>query len=48
VLAKTVDDYAVGWVSVLVSTLVVVASAWLARWVAITSDSRRSVRTLNT
>ncbi len=48
VLAKTVDDYAVGWVSILVSTLVVVAAAWLARWVAITSDSRRSVRTLNT
>ena len=45
VLAATVADYSVGWVSVLVSTLVVVGAAWLARWLAILADSRQSVRT---
>jgi hypothetical protein len=46
VLAGTVPDYSVGWVSVLVSTLVIVAAAWLARWIAIIASSRQSVRTL--
>ena len=46
VLARTVTDYSASWVSVLVSTLVVIAGAWLARWVAVLVDSRQSVRTL--
>jgi hypothetical protein len=46
ILARTVPDYSVGWVSILVSTLVVVASAWLARWTAFLLDSRQSVRSL--
>lgn len=46
ILARTVPDYSVGWVSILVSSLVVVASAWLARWAAFLLDSRQSVRTL--
>ncbi|MFF1875591.1 hypothetical protein [Kitasatospora herbaricolor] len=46
VLARTVTDYSVSWVSILVSTLVVIAGAWLARWVAVWVDSRQSVRTL--
>ncbi|WP_431278082.1 hypothetical protein [Leifsonia poae] len=46
ILAATVPDYSVAWVSILVSTLVIVASAWLARWAAIAVGSRQSVRTL--
>ncbi|MFF1572763.1 hypothetical protein ACFVWR_08455 [Leifsonia sp. NPDC058292] len=48
VLARTVPDYSVGWISILVSTLVIVAAAWLARWIAIVASSRQSVRTLRT
>jgi hypothetical protein len=46
VLSRTVPDYSVGWISVVVSTLVIVAAAWLARWLAILAVSRQSVRTL--
>lgn len=46
VLARTIHEYSQGWVSIAVSTVVIVAAAWLARWVAITLDSRQSVRTL--
>ena len=46
ILAATVPDYSVGWVSILVSTLVIVAAAWLARWTAILASSRQSVRPL--
>ena len=45
VLAATIDDYSVGWISILVSTLVVVGAAWLARRLAIIVDSRQAVRT---
>jgi hypothetical protein len=41
-----VPDYSVGWVSILVSTLVIVGAAWLARWAAIMASSWQSVRTL--
>ncbi|MFF1634432.1 hypothetical protein [Leifsonia sp. NPDC058248] len=46
VLARVVPDYSMAWVSVLVSTFVVVAAAWLARWGAFLLDSRQSVRPL--
>lgn len=46
VLAAALDDYAVGWISVLVSTLVVVGAAWLARRLAVMVDSRQAVSTL--
>lgn len=46
VLARTVSDYSVGWVSIVVSTLSVIAGAWLARWGAFLLDSRQSVRSL--
>lgn len=46
VLARTIHDYSQGWVSIAVSTVVIVAAAWLARWVAEAVDSRQSVRTL--
>jgi hypothetical protein len=46
VLSRTAPDYSVGWVSVLVSTVVIVAGAWIARWLAILVVSRQSVRTL--
>lgn len=45
VLAATVDDYSVGWISVLVSTVIIVGCAWLARSLAIMADSRQAVRT---
>lgn len=41
-----VTTYEQGWITVLVSTAVVVASAWLARGVTIAVDSWQSVRTL--
>jgi hypothetical protein len=50
ILAATVPDYSVDWVSILVSSLVVAGSAWLARWIAqwsaIIAVSRQSARTL--
>lgn len=45
VLASTIHEYSQGWVSIAVSTVVIVGSAWLARWVAEAVDSRQSVRT---
>jgi hypothetical protein len=46
VLPSFVTTYEQGWITILVSTLVIVASAWLARWAAIARDSWQSVRTL--
>lgn len=46
VLARTVTTYEQGWITILVSTLVVIGSAWLARWIAVGLDSWQSVRTL--
>lgn len=46
VLSRTAPDYSVGWVSVLVSTIVAVGAAWLARWFAILAASKQPVRTL--
>lgn len=46
VLARSVTDYWASWVSILVSTLVVVTAAWLARLVALLLDSGQSVRSL--
>jgi hypothetical protein len=45
VLPRFVTTYDQGWITILVSALVVVASAWLARWAAIALDSWQSVRT---
>lgn len=45
VLPRFVTAYQQGWVTILVSSLVLVASAWLARWAAIALDSWQSVRT---
>lgn len=45
-LPRFVQDYQQGWVTILTSTLVIVAAAWLARWTAIRFDSWQSVRTL--
>lgn len=46
VLPQFVTTYEQGWITILVSSVVVVASAWLARWCAIALDSWQSVRTL--
>ncbi|GAA0438119.1 hypothetical protein [Leifsonia naganoensis] len=46
VLPTFVTTYEQGWITVLVSTLVVVAGAWAARAIAIRWDSWQSVRTL--
>ncbi len=46
ILARVVTDYWQTWVSILVSTLVIVAAAWLGRLLAILADSRQSVRPL--
>ncbi|WP_233265496.1 hypothetical protein [Leifsonia sp. AG29] len=46
VLAGTVTTYEQGWITILVSTLTIVAAAWLARLIAIRWDSWQSVRTL--
>lgn len=46
VLPHFVTTYEQGWITILVSSVVVVASAWLARWAAIALDSWQSVRTL--
>ncbi len=46
VLPSFVRTYEQGWITILVSTTVIVASAWLARWGAIALDSWQSVRTL--
>jgi hypothetical protein len=45
-LPRFVEDYQEGWVTVVTSTLVIVAAAWLARWIAIRADSWQSVRSL--
>lgn len=45
-LPRFVHDYQQGWITILTSTAVVVASAWLARWIAVRFDSWQSVRTL--
>ena len=46
VLPVYVTNYEQGWITILVSSVVVVGSAWLARWGAIALDSWQSVRTL--
>lgn len=46
VLPGFVSTYEQGWITILVSSTVIVASAWLARWGAIALDSWQSVRTL--
>ncbi len=46
VLALFVTTYEQGWITILVSSGVVVASAWLARWGTIALDSWQAVRTL--
>jgi hypothetical protein len=46
VLPTFVTTYEQGWITVVVSTLVVVAGAWTARGIAIRWDSWQSVRTL--
>jgi len=46
VLPTFVTTYEQGWITVLVSTVVVVAGAWTARAIAIRWDSWQSVRTL--
>ena len=46
VLSQFVTTYEQGWITILVSTLVIVGSAWLARGGAIALDSWQSVRTL--
>jgi hypothetical protein len=46
VLPTFVTTYEQGWITVLVSTLAVVAGAWAARAIAIRWDSWQSVRTL--
>jgi hypothetical protein len=45
-LPRFVHDYQQGWITILTSTVVVVGSAWLARWIAVRFDSWQSVRTL--
>jgi hypothetical protein len=45
VLPRFVTTYEQGWITILVSSLVIVASAWVARWAAIAWDSWQSVRT---
>lgn len=46
VLPNFVTTYEQGWITVLVSTLAVVAGAWAARAIAVRWDSWQSVRTL--
>lgn len=46
VLPNVVTTYEQGWITVLVSTLAVVAGAWAARAIAVRWDSWQSVRTL--
>ncbi len=46
VLPLFVHDYQHGWITVLTCTVVIVAAAWLARWIAERFDSWQSVRTL--
>ena len=46
VLPNFVSTYEQGWITILVSSVVIVASAWLARWGAIALDSWQSVRSL--
>jgi len=46
ILPLFVHDYQHGWITILTSTAVIVASAWLARYIAIRVDSWQSVRTL--
>lgn len=46
VLPGFVHDYQEGWVTILTTSVVVVVSAWLARWTAVRWDSWQSVRTL--
>jgi hypothetical protein len=46
VIPMLVRDYQYGWVTIATSTLIIVAAAWAARWIAIRVDSWQSVRTL--
>ena len=46
VIPMLVRDYQYGWVTIGTSTLIIVAAAWAARWIAIRVDSWQSVRTL--
>lgn len=46
VLPRFVTTYEQGWITILVSSVVVAASAWLARWGAIALDSWQSSRPL--
>ena len=46
VIPLFVTTYEQGWITILTSTIVIVAAAWIARYTAVRWDSRRSVRTL--
>ncbi|UAJ78682.1 hypothetical protein IT072_15785 [Leifsonia sp. ZF2019] len=46
VLPLFVTTYEQGWITIVTSTVVIVAAAWVARGIAVRWDSRRSVRTL--
>jgi len=46
VLARLVDTYEQGWITVLVQSVVVIGSAWLARFIAVRWNSWQAVRTL--
>jgi hypothetical protein len=46
VIPRFVTTYEQGWITILVSTLTIVAAAWIARAIAVRWDSWQSVRTL--
>ncbi|MDR6971425.1 hypothetical protein [Leifsonia shinshuensis] len=46
VLPSFVRYYGQGWITILSCSVIIVAAAWLARWIAIRADSWQSVRTL--
>jgi hypothetical protein len=46
VIPRFVSTYEQGWITIAVSTLVVIAASWLARFIAVRWDSWQSVRTL--
>ncbi|MGO4534570.1 hypothetical protein [Leifsonia sp. 2MCAF36] len=46
VIPLLVRDYQEGWVTIATSTVIIVAAAWAARWIAVRLDSWQSVRTL--
>lgn len=46
VLGSVLSTNDTAWITALVSSIVVVGSAWLARWIAVAADSWQAVRTL--